>query len=186
MGSDERRLRAMWPFVRSHLPGPEASVLEIGCGPLGGFVPMLLNEGHRAVGVDPKAPDGEPYHQVEFERHDVSAPVDVVVASTSLHHVADIGDVLDRVAMALNPGGVVIVVEWASERFDEPTARWCFDRLPALGPEEEPGWLRRHHDRWRDSGESWDTYFQGWRREEGLHGSEAVLGELDSRFDRTV
>jgi hypothetical protein len=29
----------------------------------------------------------------------------------------------------LVPGGVLVVVEWAWERFDEATARWCFARL---------------------------------------------------------
>ncbi len=38
---DERWLAAVWPFVRDSLPVAPARVVEIGCGPLGGFVPML-------------------------------------------------------------------------------------------------------------------------------------------------
>ena len=45
-----------------------AEVVEIGCGPLGGFVPMLRSSGYKALGVDPEAPDGERYRHVEFER----------------------------------------------------------------------------------------------------------------------
>jgi hypothetical protein len=39
--SDERWLAANWPFVRGSLPAAPARVVEVGCGPLGGFVPMM-------------------------------------------------------------------------------------------------------------------------------------------------
>ena len=52
-------------------------------------------------------------------------PVESVVASLSLHHVADLDEVLDRLGALLVPGGTLVVVEWAWEGFDEPTARWC-------------------------------------------------------------
>jgi hypothetical protein len=58
MTPDERWLAAAWPFVRAQVPSAPARVLEIGCGPLGGFVPALLAGGYEAVGVDPEAPDG--------------------------------------------------------------------------------------------------------------------------------
>jgi SAM-dependent methyltransferase len=88
---DERWLAAVWPFVRASLPTTPASVVEIGCGPLGGFVPMLGQAGYQATGVDPQAPPGPSYRQVEFERYDLPGRVDAVVACTSLHHVADLG-----------------------------------------------------------------------------------------------
>jgi len=125
---DERWLAAAWPFVSDQLPPAPAGVLEVGCGPLGGFVPALLGGGYEAVGVDPEAPEGPGYHQVEFERYQSPKPVECVVASTSLHHVADLDEVLDRVKTTLVADGV-LVVEWAWERFDEATARWCFARL---------------------------------------------------------
>jgi hypothetical protein len=49
------------------------------------------------------------------------------------------GDVLDRLQAALAPGGVVVMVEWARERFDQATARWTEDRLPPPGPDASPG-----------------------------------------------
>jgi SAM-dependent methyltransferase len=112
MTPDERWLAAVWPFVRAQLPSLPAMVLEVGCGPLGGFVPALLGDGYDAVGVDPEAPEAPGYHRIEFESYQPPRPVDGVVACTSLHHVADPDDVLDRVAAALAPGGV-LVVEWA-------------------------------------------------------------------------
>jgi len=187
--SDVRReawLRHTWPFVRDALPAAPGRVLEIGCGPLGGFVPMMLHEGHHAVGVDPEAPEGPDYARAAFEQYESPEPVDAVVACTSLHHVADLAEVLDGVAATLRPEGTLVVVEWLSERFDEATARWCFDRLPAPSPDEDPGWLQRHRDEWTASEQPWDDYFQGWRHEAGMHGAEDVLRELDARFERRV
>lgn len=87
-------------------------MLEIGCGSGGGFVPDLLRAGYGATGIDPRAPDGPDYDRVEFESQHLGAPVDATVACTSLHHVADLDPVLDKVAAALTPGGTVVVAEW--------------------------------------------------------------------------
>jgi SAM-dependent methyltransferase len=181
---DERWLAAVWPFVRAWLPGLPARVLEIGCGPLGGFVPMLRSAGYQAAGVDPRAPEGPWYHRVEFERLEMPAPVQAVVACTSLHHVADVGEVLTLVDAALAARGTVVVVEWARERFDEATARWCFQRLPQ--PSGDPGWLQQRYDEWRASGLLWDGYCRAWAEEEGLHAGQDIVCELDARFDRQL
>ena len=140
---------------------------------------MLRSNGYDAIGVDPKAPQEAGYHRVEFEQAELPAEVDALVASASLHHVADPAEVLDRVAATLPPGGTVVVVEWAWEGFDGSTAEWGFDRL---GSEE--GWLRRRRDEWRESGEPWSTYLEGWAGEHGLHSSQRLLGLLDERFER--
>ncbi len=184
MTSDDRWLAAAWQFVSGRLPAPPASVLEIGCGRLGGFVPELLRGGYAAVGVDPEAPEGPAYHRIEFERYEQPQPVEAVVASTSLHHVADLDEVLERVEAALVPGGTLVVVEWAWERFDEATARWCFARLAPPAPADEPGWLRQTQEQWAASGRRWDAYCQGWANEEGLHTGQAIVRRLDARFER--
>jgi hypothetical protein len=178
---DERWLGAVWPFVRAWLPGPPAVVLEIGCGWLGGFVPMLRSAGYEATGVDPEAPEGPWYHRVQFERYEMSEPARAVVACTSLHHVADVGRVLNLVEAALVASGTLVVVEWAPERFDAATARWCFDRLPQ--PSDDPGWLQQRYDEWRAFGLPWDGYCQAWAEEEGLHAGQEILRELDARFE---
>jgi hypothetical protein len=43
-------------------------VVEVGCCPLGGFVPMLRANRYDAVGIDPRAPDDAHYQRIEFER----------------------------------------------------------------------------------------------------------------------
>jgi SAM-dependent methyltransferase len=180
---DERWLAAVWPFVRASLPAAPARVLEIGCGPLGGLVPMLEPAGYQATGVDPEAPPGPRYRQVEFERYDLPGRVDAIVACTSLHHVTDLGAVLDLVAAALVPGGVAVVVEWARERFDEATARWCFARLPEAQAGDDPGWLHQRQAEWRGSGQPWAAYLRSWEQAEGLHAGQDILDELAARFD---
>jgi SAM-dependent methyltransferase len=181
MAPDERWLAANWPFVRKHLPSAPARVVEVGCGPLGGFVPMLESAGYQATGIDPEAPPGPSYRQVEFESAEVPGPVDAVVASASLHHVADLAVVLDRVEALLAPGGRVVIVEWAHERFDEATAQWCFARLPEPGGDH--AWLHHRRAEWLESGQPWDDYQRSWAQAERLHPARDILAALEDRFD---
>lgn len=181
MAPEERWLAAVWPSVRGPLPPAPAVVVEIGCGPLGGFVPRLEAAGYEVTGIDPEAPPGSSYRRAEFEHSDLPGRVDAIVACTSLHHVDDLAGVLDLVHAALLPGGTVVVVEWARERFGEATARWCFGRLPEPGP--DPGWLHRLHAEWQESGRSWDAFLLSWVQAEGLHAGLDILNGLDARFD---
>ena len=176
-------------MVREWLPDPPARVLELGCGPLGGLVPMLLGAGYEAIGVDPAAPEGEEFRRVEFERLEPVGPLDAVVASASLHHVADPASVLDGVARVLEPTGRVIVVEWDWQAFDRSTAEWCFRRLgpdPGEGEHEHQhdDWLRRHRDEWRASRAPWHEYLAAWAARERIHPAGTLLRLLDERFRR--
>jgi SAM-dependent methyltransferase len=157
-------------------------VVELGCGSLGGLVPALLADGYQATGIDPQAPDGPNYRRLEFERSELPDAVDAVAASVSLHHVADPGEVLDRVAAALKPGGAVVVLEWDWESFDEASARWAFERLDLTA--EPKGWLHGARERWLASGLPWDDYLRGWATGHGLHSARALVDQLDDRFER--
>lgn len=141
---------------------------------------MLRSSGYDAVGVDPEAPDDEDYCRMEFEHVELPQRVDAVVASISLHHVADPGDVVDRITRTLASRGTLIVVEWGWENFDEPTARWCFQRLTQA---DAAGWLHRRRDEWAASGQDWDVYLRNWAQQEGLHSGQALLRLLDQHFD---
>jgi len=179
VGSKEQWLATMWPSVRSWLPAPPASVVELGCGSLGGFVPALRAGGYDAVGIDPIAPEGSDYQRTEFEQADLPAHVDAVVASTSMHHVSDPGFVVEKIVDGMGSGGTVVVVEWAWEEFDEGTARWCLER--DVRPD---GWLHGRLDGWADDAQPWESYFQGWAVGHGLHSARALVAELDRRFER--
>ncbi|HET8742839.1 MAG TPA: methyltransferase domain-containing protein [Gaiella sp.] len=181
MTLDERWLAAVWPVVRERLGDAPARVVELGCGPLGGLVPRLRSAGYEAVGVDPVAPDGDEYRQLTFERFEPAGEVDAVVAVTSLHHVDDPAEVLDRVDRMLAPAGIAAVIEWDWRSFDARTAEWAFDRL---GPDGDESWLRGHRERWSASGRPWDEYLADWAAEHGIHAAAELLRLLDERFER--
>jgi SAM-dependent methyltransferase len=180
MKPGERWLATLWPLVRARLPAPPARVLDLGCGPLGGFVPFLDSNGYQATGVDPNAPDTPDYHRVEFEHLELPQRVDAVIASTSLHHVADPAAVIERLAVTLGDDGTLVVVEWAWETFDEATAHWCFQRL---GQDDE-NWLHRLREEWMSSGQAWQRFLSGWAKGDGLHRGEKLLQLLDEQFER--
>ena len=174
-------LAATWPFVRGQLPPPPARVIELGCGTAGGHIPTLIRAGYDATGVDPEAPEGPAYVRTAFEEFRPPGPADAVVASVSLHHVGDPAVVLDHVAEILAPGGVLVVVEWISEGFDQATARWCFGHR--LRDQAEPGaWLGGMSAGWTESGLGWADFFRGWLDEHGLHAAATIRHELDARF----
>jgi SAM-dependent methyltransferase len=185
---DEAWLAATWPFVRDELPPPPASVIELGCGPLGGHVPALLRAGYQAVGVDPEAPEATeateapedpPYRRIAFEDYRPAAKADAVIASVSLHHVRDPAAALDHVTDLLVPGGTLVVIEWISEDLDEPTARWCFRHRPADAPDS---WLARMRAEWEESGQAWGDFFRAWLNQHGLHPAASIRRELEARF----
>src|SRR6266550_4113322 len=183
MTPGEPWLATLWPLIRARLPEPPARVVDVGCGPLGGFVPMLHADGYDAVGIDPQAPDEPHYQRIEFEQAELPLQADAVVASTSLHHVADPADVIDRITTAVRAGGAVVIVEWAWEKLDERTAEWCFNRL---GRDEEAGWLQRRRDEWLASGQEWPSYLRDWAEREAVHPGNVLVRLLDERLERRL
>lgn len=176
-------LAATWPLVLGRLPRAPARVVDLGCGKLGGFVPMLRAEGYDALGIDPAAPDEAHYQHVEFEHAELPAERDAIVASASLHHVSDPARVIDRIAGGLRRGGVAVVVEWAWERLDRTTAEWAFERL---AENADDGWLHRRRDEWLASGRAWESYLRDWAERERLHSSDLLVRLLDERLERRL
>jgi SAM-dependent methyltransferase len=184
MSPDEVWQAATWPFVRAQLPPAPARIIELGCGRAGGHITRMLDAGYEATGVDPEAPDGDGFRRVRFEDYRPGAPADVVIASLSLHHVADPAAILGRVRGMLRPGGTLVVIEWARENFDEATARWCFGHL-LRGSGEAGAWLGDLQAEWLQSGQSWEKFCRGWAEAHGLHTWAAIRRELDARFHMT-
>ncbi len=182
MTADDVWLAAMWPLVRAQLPGPPARIIEIGCGEAGGHVPALLAAGYQAVGIDPEAPAGPGYRGIPFEQYRPGEPVDAVLASLSLHHMADLGDVLDQVAGVLRPGGTLVVIEWGWETLDEATARWCFSQRLRDAEQEHGTWLAGLREQWTESGQPWPEFIRDWAQGHGLHPLTAIEAALAERF----
>ena len=138
-------------------------VLEVGCGD-GELALALAAAGHDVVAIDPEAPLGAIFRRLTLEELPPSAPFDAVVASFSLHHIADIEAAADKVAAMLVPEGRFVVNEFAWERLDGRAAGWVAGLLGGVSVPDLAGkWEEEHRD---------------------LHTGAAVLDALERRFDR--
>ena len=118
-------------FVLRYLP-PPARVLEIGCGPVGDLTYAIAAAGYDIVAVDPVAPEGPLFRRIPFEDFTEPGPFDAVVASLSMHHLADLRRTAAAIASLLRPGGRFILQEWDRDRLlDDATARWYFHQRQA-------------------------------------------------------
>jgi SAM-dependent methyltransferase len=115
-------MAALIEFVLSQLPPTPARVLEIGCGK-GELALALAEDGYEVVAIDPEAPEGQIFRRTSIEAFAESGPFDAVVASRSLHHVHELGAMLDKVLRLLR-GGPLILNEFAWDRRDPMTRDW--------------------------------------------------------------
>jgi len=147
-------------FVSSQLARTPSRVLEIGCGD-GQAALALAASGHEVSAIDPLAPDGPIFERVTFEEFVPTGHFDAVVASRSLHHIHDLGLAVDKIAQ-LAP--LLIVEEFAWDRFDERTATWYLAQLDGAS-------------------KSVQQCLRDWDQEHaGLHGFESLRMAFDRRF----
>jgi SAM-dependent methyltransferase len=164
-------------FVREHLPPTPARVLEVGCG--GGALTLALADaGYDVTGIDPDAPDGPLFRRLLLENLGPDdGPFDAVVASRSLHHVADLDVALDRIVELLVPRGVLVLDEFAWDRLDLATADWFYGQQRALAAA----------GRLDEAPCSLDACCADWHAEHvGLHGYPAMRAALEARFHQRL
>jgi SAM-dependent methyltransferase len=159
-------------FVTAYLPAPPARVLEVGCGS-GEIVLEVARQGFEVLGIDPDAPHGAPFRRVTLEEFSPSEPFDAVVANRSLHHIDDLHGGINKIHTLLRAGGALILNEFAWDLMDQATAAWYLGHVHEPGPKDAPllpgsfpgEWVAEH---------------------EGLHGFEAMRGELGRRFGEVL
>ena len=96
-------------------------MLEVGCGD-GALARALVVDGYDVVAVDPEAPEGPIFRRTTIEAFDEQRPFDAVIASLSLHHVHDLGGVLDKLVRLSS--GPLVVNEFAWDRYEPITPEW--------------------------------------------------------------
>ncbi|MEX2421290.1 MAG: class I SAM-dependent methyltransferase [Actinomycetota bacterium] len=166
----------MRDFVVAMLPPTPARVLEVGCG-AGKLARALARAGFRVTAIDPEAPEDPIFQRVLLEDFAAEVPFDAAVASLALHHVHDLRAALEKIVGLLEPGGMLVLNEFAKDQLDEPTARWYFHERHALaaafGRDPPPA--------------SFDDWWMAWRDDHaGIHDSEAMRTELDRLFERRL
>lgn len=199
-------------LIRPLIPGPDLAILDIGCG--SGFLSLeLARAGHHVTGIDPDAavialarrtqetyPSGVPRGRLEY--HVAGVPeweantgrYDLVVFCRSLHHVPDPADALARAARWLRPGGRLVCLEFAYDRFDRRAAGWLCQtrRLCALAGwvelAERPGVPLVATGIDADLGRAIDATYEAWmrwRRDHGLNVFETMRDPLTRLFRQT-
>ncbi|MBI4081498.1 MAG: class I SAM-dependent methyltransferase [Candidatus Lambdaproteobacteria bacterium] len=167
-------------YVGRFAPQARARILDVGCGS-GGLAAALGAAGHvvtpidaseeavaeaRANGIDARQAD-----LLDF----TGGPFDVVLFSFSLHHIAPLGEALEKARALLAPGGRVMLEEFAIERVDAATAAWFFgtqDVLVAaglLGDAEPSGVLEGNQPERKEPLARWRERFEPGRHGHG-HG----------------
>jgi SAM-dependent methyltransferase len=136
-------------FASLHLPPAPARVLDVGCGN-GELTRALTARGYDAHGIDPEAPESPTFDRVALEDLQVERGYDVAIAVVSLHHVADLGAGVERLAEALVPGGLLLVDEFDRAQLDLATTSWWWRQRQALaavglGAEPEQTTAQDHH-----------------------------------------
>lgn len=121
-----------------------ADVLEIGAGE-GVLAAKLLQAGHRVVALDRELRSTFPIVLGVFEEYVASpASFDCVAAQLVLHHVGDLQVTLEKIAMLLEPHGIVAIDDYGWERSDDPAFRE--DRKGLHSSQVMLEALRRHFD----------------------------------------
>jgi ubiquinone/menaquinone biosynthesis C-methylase UbiE len=180
----ERRVEG---FVLDQIGDPPARVLEVGCGK-GDLAVALHRAGYSVTAIDPRAPEGPILRRVGIEEFSEPGPFDHVVAILSLHHVEDIGGALDKIVSLLHVRGTLVIVEFAWDLIDRPTAEWALARLPDASASGKHSWLERCcRGRAPDGGDEVghlhaEAHVARWAGEERLHGSGQILEKIGRRF----
>ena len=122
--------------------------------------------------IDPDAPEGPLFRRVSLEDFDEPGPFVAVVASSSFHHLPDLDAAVEKIDSLLLRGGLVVLDEYAKERFDRETAAWYYERAhPIAGGHghEVPDSLEECIREWE-------------RKDSQIHGQAEMKAALDRRF----
>jgi len=139
-----------YQFVKSILPHPAQTIVEVGCG--NGYLCLeLARDGHEVLGIDVSPdiiqvaerssaahPHPPGFGSLRYLCADVNtwqAPesrFDCVIFNRALHHLPALQQTMAQVQRLLKQGGRIICQDYAFDRFDERTACWLYQMQRVL------------------------------------------------------
>src|SRR5947207_1846560 len=116
-------------FLESHIP-VGATILEVGCGE-GQVACELLKRGYHVNGLD-SDPEviasaqahGVPAVVASWPKFESSVSFDAIVFTRSLHHINPLGEAIARARELLNPGGLLLIEDFALDEVDQAAVQW--------------------------------------------------------------
>ncbi len=116
-------------FLESHIP-VGATILEVGCGK-GEVAWELLKRGYHVSGLDsnPEVIASAQAHGVtavvaSWPKFGSSVSFDAIAFTRSLHHINPLGEAIARARQLLNPGGLLLIEDFALDEVDQATVQW--------------------------------------------------------------
>lgn len=162
--------RPIFAFVRTTLPPPPATVLEVGAGS-GDLARALVDRCYDVTAIDPIASDDGLVRPVTLEAFDPDARYDAILANRTLHHIGDLEDAVATIDGLLVDDGRLMLNGFGWDRVDERTGRWLYDLLDAATDDRPVGTFR--------------VWYEQWQAEHtDLHGAEEMLAALRECFDQ--
>jgi len=109
---------------------------------------------------------------VTFEEFDSPGLFTAVVASCSLHHVPDLDVAVEKIDSLLVRGGLLVLDDYAKERFDRKTAAWYYEHRQTIAAGDGP-----------EAPVSVDECIREWEHDDShIHG----LAEMKTALDRRL
>lgn len=124
-------------FVLDHLPSSPSRILEVGCG-TGELAYRIQSLGHDVIAVDSSTESVLQARQngveaivakwPEFEQ----GPFDVILFTRSLHHIQPLARAVEQASLLLQPGGLVVIEDFAFDEASPAIIKWFYDILSLL------------------------------------------------------
>src|SRR5262249_24288099 len=137
LGPNDLTTAETFAFLGSHLPGPPARVLEVGCGD-GTLAAVLQHKGYQVVAIDASADavamarkkgvDASVAKWPDF----TDSPFAAILFTRSLHHNHPLDKAVERARELLPDDGVLLVEDFAFEEVDPPAVEWLYHVLVLL------------------------------------------------------
>jgi SAM-dependent methyltransferase len=145
----------IYRIVSQFVPDRKLRILDVGCG-WGSVCLELARRGHNVLGLDMnpdnikianRAMNRDPnksrrgalsYRVADFSSWTSQDKYDLVLLSRVLHHFPRPVKTLAKVKDLLSPGGRIVCIEYAYDRFDRRSATWFYHIRRVL---EQAGWF---------------------------------------------